>query len=71
LSLFRLAIICTKGRLNSAPIGLQININNHCIIGNVLPSLRGSNGLIRDLFEEKERLNNAGITLDLRCDTVA
>lgn len=70
LSLFRLAILCTKGRLNSAPIPLKIHIDNHLIVGEVSPSLSGCNGLINDLHEEKERLVNAGITLDLRCETI-
>ncbi|MCG7530518.1 hypothetical protein MHM98_03995 [Psychrobium sp. MM17-31] len=71
LSLFRLAIICTKGRLNSAPIPLKVIVDDeHFIVGEVPPSLSGSNGLISDLHQEKLRLHNAGVTLNLRCETL-
>ena len=70
LSMFRLAIICTRGRIHSAPIPLKITVKNHFIVGEAPPSLYESNGLIDDLNQEKEQLLNTGFVLDKRGETV-
>lgn len=60
ITLFRLAIICTKGRLNSLPVPLKIHVNNSFIVGDIPTELITNNGLIRDLNNEKEKLIEMG-----------
>ena len=71
LSLFRLAIICTIGRLNTPPIALNIHINAQTIEGELSPSLSGFHGLLAKLNEEKKQIEQTGIALKFRCQTVA
>ena len=71
LSLFRLAIICTVGRLNAPPIPLNIHINAHIIEGELSPSLSGFHGLLAKLNEERKQIEETGIELKFRCQTVA
>lgn len=71
LSLFRLAIICTVGRLNAPPIPLKIHVYAHIIEGELSPSLSGFHGLLAKLNEERKQIEETGIALRFRCKTVA